>query len=341
MKSSEISRRTLLGGAVSASALLVSGSGMAQSAAKVPVTIANASGSMTRTMQAMLVQKGYLEEFGLAPNLMHVADGSRILSGILAGQIDLSTMSGFGQVFPAVSKGGKLKVLGAGAALPTLGVFTSKPDIKTLKDLEGRVVGTGSVGALLHQLMVALLRKHKVDVSKVRFVNIGSSVDVFRAVVAGTVDAGPGEITVLDEPGQFKVTLLENGNMSLELTEFTYQGAWTSDKIIAEKRDVLVKAMAAHAKLYRYVQTPGSEQDYLKARKAAFPSAKQEEGIAQWKYIQKYKPFAENLAVDEAHITFMQELNVSVKVQDKVLPYAQVADMSIARDAIALLKKHA
>jgi hypothetical protein len=54
-------------------------------------------------------------------------------------------------------------------------------------------VGTGSVGSLLHQLMVGVLLKHDVELSKVRFVNIGASVDVFRAIVVGTVDAGAGE----------------------------------------------------------------------------------------------------------------------------------------------------
>ena len=41
--------------------------------------------------------------------------------------------------------------------------------------------------------MVALLLKHDVELSKVRFVNIGASVDVFRAIVFGTIDAGAGE----------------------------------------------------------------------------------------------------------------------------------------------------
>ena len=54
-------------------------------------------------------------------------------------------------------------------------------------------VGTGSVGSLLHQLVVGLLLKHDVELSKVRFVNIGASVDVFRAIVVGTVGAGAGE----------------------------------------------------------------------------------------------------------------------------------------------------
>lgn len=332
-----LSRRSLLGGAAAAS--LLPGQLLAQAGKGTPVTIANAAGAINVTMQQLIKQEGFLEEFGLAPNIMQVADGSKILGGILGGELDLSSMSGFGQVFPAIAKGGKMKIIGGAALLPSLAVFTSKPDVKTLKDLEGRTVGTGSIGALLHQLMVALLRKHNVDVTKVRFVNIGSSVDVFRGTIVGTVDAGLGEVTVIDRQEQFKVRLVEHGNMSAELTEFTYQGAWTSDAAIQKKRDVLVKTLAAYAKLYRFVHSPGAQEAFLKARKTAFPTASEDEGNLVWKYIQTYKPYAVDLVLSEERIRYMQQINVDVKVQEKVLPFNQVADMSIAQEALELLKK--
>jgi hypothetical protein len=40
----------------------------------------------------------------------------------------------------------------------------------TIADAAG-TIGTGSVGSLLHQLVVGLLLKHDVELSKVRFVN--------------------------------------------------------------------------------------------------------------------------------------------------------------------------
>ena len=332
-----ISRRALLGGALSASASLLAFDAFAQPATRTPVTIANTLGAPTVIMQQLLKQQGFLEEFGLEPNLLHVADGSRMVGGILAGDVDVSMMSGFGQLFPAIAKGGRLKILAGGALLASLGLFTGRPDVQTLKDLEGRAVGIGSVGALLHQLVVALLRKHGVDVSKVRFVNIGSSVDVFRAVVAGTVDAGPGEMTVVERPDLFKVQLLEHGNMSVELTEFTYQGAWTSDRAIATKRGTLVRTLAAHAKLYRFVQSPGAKDAFLTARKAAFPKASEAEGFAHWRYIQTYKPYAVDLTLSEERLSYMQQLNVDAKRQSRVLPYEAVADMSLATDALKLL----
>ena len=193
---------------------------------------------------------------------MSVSDGTKILAGIVGGNVDISLASGFGQVFPAVEHGAGLKILGGGALVPTVAMFTGKSDINSLKDLEGRTVGTGAIGALVHQLVMALLLKYKVDVSKVRFVNIGSSADVFRAVSVGTVDAGPAAAALIPSAARYHVRPVPQGNMSVELPQYTYQGAWTSDREIATNRDALVRSLAAFAKLYRFVQSPAAREPF-------------------------------------------------------------------------------
>ena len=217
--------------------------------------------------------------------------------------------------------------------------FTSKPDVKNLKNLEGRTVGTGALGTQLHALMVALLKKHKVDISKVQFVNVGSSVDVVRAVSAGVVDAGPGDLAFLDSPLRGKIYLIEQGNFATELPEYTLQASWSSSKNVDAKRDQLVRLFAAHAKMYRFLQQDPSAKDvFIAARKVVLPNATAEDNESQWSQIATYKPFATDLVVNEDRINYMQQLNVDLGVQSKLMPYDQVADMSIAKAAIALLK---
>src|SRR6185369_12284365 len=114
------------------------------------------------------------------------------------------------------------KIINAATLLPWLALYSAKPDVRSLKDLEGKVVGAGAVGSLVHQLTVTLLRKYSVDVSRVRFVNIGSSADVFKGVAAGTVDGGAGPASFVDDADSYKVYAITNGNMSVELKDFTY-----------------------------------------------------------------------------------------------------------------------
>jgi ABC-type nitrate/sulfonate/bicarbonate transport system substrate-binding protein len=331
------SRRQFIGLAAGAAIAAQTRVRSAGATARSRVTIANASGSLNLTMAELMRQEKLLESVDLDPNVLTVADGTRILGGVVSGSVDLSTMSGFGQAFPAIGHGARIKIIGGGVLLPALALFSGKPNVNLLKDLEGKTVGTGSVGALVYQLTVTLLQKYGVDVSKVRFASIGSSADIFRAVSAGTVDAGAGDVGLIDTAAEHQVHFIEHGNMSVELKEYTYQGAWTSDQKIASERDALVRTLAAYAKLYRLVQNPDSKDAFFKARRVVFPNASMNDHQALWNYIQTYKPFAVNLALSPERLRYMQTLNVGFKVQTEVLPYERVADMSLAADAVKLL----
>ncbi len=331
-------RRNLLLNAASA-ALVASlpGRGVLAATAAAPIRIANATGGLNLVLAEVMRQQRFLESFGLAPELLGVSDGTKVLGGIVGGSIDASFMTGFGQVFPAIERGAELRVIGGGALLPSLAMYSSKPDVRTLKDLEGRTIGTASVGALIYQLTVTLLRKYQVDVSKIRFVNIGSTPDIFRGVSAGTVDGGVGEVAYIGAAAQYGVHALEHGNMSVELTEYTYQGAWTSQRMIARRRDVLVRALAAYGRLYRFVQQPDGRSAFFRARRVVYPRAPDSEHEASWNYVQTYKPYAVNLGLTPERLRYMQELNVSFKVQKGILPFEGVSDMSLAADAVKLL----
>ena len=125
--------------------------------------------------------------------------------------------------------------------------------------------------------------------------------------------------------------------MAVELPEFTYQGAWTSDQVISRKRETLVRVLAAYAKLYRFVQTPEAKDAFLRARKTIYPNGTELEGLLQWRFVQTYKPFSTDLVLSEERLNYMQKLNIELKYQSKILPMDKIADMSLARDALSLL----
>ena len=289
-------------------------------------------------MAALIGQQRFLESFGLSPQVLQVADGTRILAAIVSGSVDLSLMSGFGQVFSAIEHGAPLKILAGGALRPTLALFSSKSSVRTLTDLVGRTVGTGSIGALVYQLTVTLLRKYQIDTARVRFVNIGSSADIARAVSAGVVDAGAADASLTGASEAFRAHLIEHGDMSAELPDYTFQAAWTSQRSIANHRDLLVRALAAAAKLYRFAQAPGSRAAFLAARRSVFPRASDHELEAAWNFVQTAKPFAVDLTLTPERLRQVQESNVRFGVQRAALPFERVADMSLASEALRLLE---
>lgn len=133
-------------------------------------------------------------------------------------------IGGFGQAFPTIEKGAEFEILVGGALPPLLRLCVANPKGRTLRDCEGKNVGSGSVGALLYDLTVALLRKNGVDVDKVHFINIRASGAVFRGVVAGTVDAGLGDTALIGKASKYKVRAIPGGNMTTRSPGYIVQG---------------------------------------------------------------------------------------------------------------------
>jgi len=307
-----------------------------------PVRIASAQGNQVVTMQELVKSQGYLEEFGIAPEILTVGDGTKLIAALLSGGSDICVFAGFNQTLAAIEKGARLKIIAGASITGQQAVFSAKPEIKSVRDLAGKIIGVGALGAQLHQVMLALLRKKGVDPASVRFVNVGSSGDVFRAVVAKTVDAGPAQADIFNQLEKYKIHMLEGGAFAQDLLEYTWQASFATDRVIAAKRDLLVRVLAAYGKAYRFVQSdPGSKEAFIKARWKALGGASfegvAEEAAGQWQFVQDNKPYALDLRISPERVEYMQRLNVEVGAQRKVLPYEQITDMSLAADAVRMI----
>jgi ABC-type nitrate/sulfonate/bicarbonate transport system substrate-binding protein len=306
----------------------------AQPAAPLPrINIIMTSGTTQLVLTALLDRMGYLRELGVAPNFVNVADGNKVVAALISGEMDLCPTSGFTQVLAAIEKGAPMKIIAGGAVKNFYAIFSGNPSLKTLKDLEGHSVGVGALGSQLHQTMIALFRKYGVDSSKVAFANIGASVDVFRAVQARIVDAGAAEVWLQAGSG---LHVLEHGKTFESLPEFVNQAAFTTEGAITRKRPLIVKALAAYARLYRFIMSGDSQAAFISASAKALGKNDPQAATVQWRFYRESQPFAADLVLSEDRVKFMQELNVITGTQKRILPYDQVTDMSLARDALKL-----
>ncbi len=319
------------------SALSIPEALLAQGAPKARIRIVNTSGNSTFILQDLLNTTGILDSLGLEATHQNVADGTKATEAILKGDADVCMQAGFGPVLTEIDNGKKLKVISGGSLLAPQAVYSAKPEIRQLKDLVGKTVGTGAMGAALHQKMVALLRKKGIDDRQVKFVDVGSTANVFKAVVAGTVDAGPADLDVYADQAKYGVHSLSDANMWTELSEYTNQAAYTSQTMIDEKRDVLIRTIAAYAKIYRFFQTAQSLEAWVSTSAKLFKTPLDGEPDPQWKFYQDAKPFPPSIAITADRVRYIQELNVSMGLQKNVLPFEQVADVAMAAEALKLL----
>ncbi len=106
----------------------------ADGAALKPAHVINAGGDPTLVLQELLKQQGYFEQLGLDATTDNFGDGTKVMAALLSDAAEVSVLSGFSQVFPAIEKGGKFKeIVAAAGLLPQLAVYSSKANIRTLK----------------------------------------------------------------------------------------------------------------------------------------------------------------------------------------------------------------
>lgn len=331
-----LSRRQFLGyglGALGGTALLAacgnanpSGGG---GGGTTEVNVVNAASTEVFAMQHVLDQKGWLKQFGVAANTKNVASGTTITSAIVSGQGDIAVLNGFGQVYPAVEKGAPLRILAAIELGVPSALFSANPAIKTVEDLKGKTIGTGAVGALQYQIAVAVLKKHGISPNQVTFVNVGSLDQIFKAVVAKKVDAGAGDVGNISAENKFGVHVV--AEVWKELPSYVNQGAYTSLDAIKNKRQALVGVLAAYAKLFQYLNTSQSKQDFVNAWVAS--GGTQAEGAATWEFEAGNKTHG-NLELTQSQSAYMQQLNIETAQQHKLIPYSNIVDLSLVKEAV-------
>lgn len=339
-----ISRRNVLrlGGGIMALATAAPFSELMAAQAKLPdlsytVNIVNTSSNATLVQQALLDQLGYLQEFNVNTTTTNVGDGTKLMGSLISTQSDICLLSGFSQVLPAIEKGAELKIVAAANQLIAQALYSSNPEIKTVADLKGKTIGTGALGALLHQMVVALLRKHGVDPAEVQFVNIGSSAAVFKSVVAGKVDAGPAMTDVYDQQEKYGVHAV--ADFWSDLPEYPYQGSYASQTAIDEKREGLIRVLAAYCKMYRFMMDdPNAEEAFMQAYKTAIGASDEAQGRMMIKFTRENKTYSRDLILTEKQIDYMQDLNLEFEIQKEKLPFDTVVDLSLAKEATKLLE---
>jgi ABC-type nitrate/sulfonate/bicarbonate transport system substrate-binding protein len=299
--------------------------------------IIDAGGPHEKVTVELMRRMGYFERLGVDVERTFVGNGSEAVESLLAGRGDVALQVGFGPALVAIEKGAPLRVVAGANLLTVHAVYSRHPEIRQLRDLVGRTVGVGRLGALTHQLMYAALRKHGIDPQAVTFVPIGNSATIFQALLAGRVDAGFGETDVFENQAHYEVHALEDGILWQELPEFPNQASFATLAAISRKREALVRTLAAHALLYRFLQRADSRDAYATAWSTALPESTREEGCAQWSFYQRYHPFAGNLQLPEGSVGYLQEINMAMGLQRRRLAYNDAVDMSLSREALELI----
>jgi ABC-type nitrate/sulfonate/bicarbonate transport system substrate-binding protein len=129
--------------------------------------------------------------------------------------------------------------------------LVTKPDVKSLSELRGRVFGTTTLGGAQHLAAARLLQKAGLDPEKDITVVIGGDVPAqLQSLVSGVIQvAALSPPTVILARDKFKLKI--HGS-TLEDLPNLQNGLAFSEKLLRERRDLVKRILRARSRAHRY-----------------------------------------------------------------------------------------
>jgi NitT/TauT family transport system substrate-binding protein len=281
----------------------------------------------------MVANGGFGAKRGLKVEILQIKAGATLMKALVAGEIDSVDMGAAESIVAGV-RGTGVKIVGCTwPGVPQ--VVLAKAEINSLADLKGKNVAISSPGSLPDLLFRGMLDAANVPFADVKLATQGADLDRYKSLLAGIVDAAvvSNEFEPVMPPN---IKVLAKGGTAVP--KFLRLCIATSSKVLAERRDDLVKFVAAEMDAYKFAAANRDATIKLAHEMTqAKPDDKRAEFITDQAIREKQMDPALPLPVDR--IDWMQDLFVKAGVIPKKVPVETLIDASVQADATKLSGK--
>ena len=282
---------------------------------------------------AMVDKGGFAAQRGLKVELLQIKAGATLMKALISGEIDSVDMGAAESIVAGV-RGTGVKIVGCTwPGVPQ--VVLAKAEIKTLADLKGKTVAISSPGSLPDLLFRGMLDAANVPFADVKLATQGADLDRYKALIAGITDAAvvSNEFEVVMPPN---IKVLAKGGTAVP--KFIRLCVATSSKVLTERRDDLVKFVAAEMDAYKYAATHRDETVKLAHE---MTNAKPDDNRANFIVDQaiRDKQIDPALTIPTDRVDWMQKLFVKAGVIPKTVPTVTLIDTSVREEAAKLAGK--
>jgi ABC-type nitrate/sulfonate/bicarbonate transport system substrate-binding protein len=224
---------------------------------------------------------GFWKQEGLDIQLVYIASSPTVARATLAGEIVLSGANS--QVIVDVGLGGgDLVAMGAITNVVAFYVMAA-PEIKTVNDLRGKVVGVTRFGASTDFGMRMLLSKYGLEPAKdVPFIQIGGMPELAAALSKKTVFAAPMSQPMVYVAQQAGMRMI--ANLAKEEIPFMHIGLTTSRKWIKENRPQAKAFVRAYGRAMYFMHTRKEETRAIFAKYTRINDLAMLDGSIQYGY---------------------------------------------------------
>ncbi len=279
------------------------------------------------------LQGGFPEKFGLKVEILNLKSDVLGLKALLAGELD-SYEGGPAGAITADTRGVDVKVIGCAWPRIPHGLFV-RADITDIAQLKGKAIAISAPNAFPDLLARAALKKAGVSPDDVKFANLGSDSDRFKALMANVVQASvsSGEFLAVAPPD---VKLLFAGRDLMP--QFLRNCVMTSGKTIATRRDDMVRFMAAEIAGSRWAVT---HKDEVMKITREIASIRADDPRPEFVFAEsiKHGDFDPEMNVAKEKLAWLQNLLVETGDITRPVDIARTFDETIRKDAAALADK--
>jgi ABC-type nitrate/sulfonate/bicarbonate transport system substrate-binding protein len=210
------------------------------------VTIATPSRGLFEFPVVVAMRKGFYKEEGIDVDKVQMQPAVGV-KALISGDVDY--LLAWGSALRAAVTGVPIKAV-VGIAGRPLHVLVARQEIKTPKDLKGRVIGVDSVAGTVDYLARVALRHFGFEPERdVKIIVTGESPTRLAALHAGSIDATPIDVA-------FAVKAEDEGFRRLvylgDLIELPLSGIAVTDQKLQSHRDQVRKVVRATVRGTRY-----------------------------------------------------------------------------------------
>ena len=293
-------------------------------AQSLPKMVIGYPASSIASIQLFIAQeKGFFRDEGLDAQLNQVRADAAI-AAVLTGE--LFAYDSVGTSVRAFQKNAPIKILAVNLQSPLFWLVT-RPELKSLSELKGKVMGTTSFGGVQHLAGLRMLRRGGLNPEEdITVILAGDPATQLQAIVNGAI-----QIAVLSPPSvilardKFKLNVLANALD--EFPSFFQSGLAVADKSVASQKDLVKRILRARAKANRFFfeMESGASEVIAKFLKVDLPVARESYRISR-------SAFTSNGIVSQRQIEEFLKMDAEIAKIPDPLRAIPAFDFSLQRE---------
>ena len=293
-------------------------------AQSLPKVVIGYPASSIASIQLFIAQeKGFFRDEGLDAQLNQVRADAAI-AAVLTGE--LFAYDSVGTSVRAFQKNAPIKILAVNLQSPLFWLVT-RPELKSLSELKGKVMGTTSFGGVQHLAGLRMLRRGGLNPEEdITVILAGDPATQLQAIVNGAI-----QIAVLSPPSvilardKFKLNVLANALD--EFPSFFQSGLAVADKSVSSQKDLVKRILRARAKANRFFfeMESGASEVIAKFLKVDLPVARESYRISR-------NAFTSNGIVSQRQIEGFLKMDAEIAKIPDPLRAIPAFDFSLQRE---------